>query len=63
MYFNPDVPGSRRPIPVSLIEQDYRRTIYPASGLGFLIEANQLIIQQTVELTDCKYPEQCIFYS
>lgn len=49
---NSDVPGSRRPIPVSLIEEDYRRTIYPASGLGFLIEANQLIIQQTVELTD-----------
>ncbi|CAG9855402.1 unnamed protein product [Phyllotreta striolata] len=47
-----DYPGSRRPIPVSLVEQDYRRTIAPASGLEFLRDVNQLIIQQSIELND-----------
>ncbi|XP_057657758.1 uncharacterized protein LOC130894789 [Diorhabda carinulata] len=45
-------PGSRRPIPVSVIEQDFRRTISPTNGLGFLLDVNQLIIQQTIELVD-----------
>lgn len=50
-----DFPGSRRPIPVSIIDQNSSLTyLAPVSGLDFLIDVNQLIIQQSVELADCK---------
>ncbi|GLV41697.1 uncharacterized protein CBL_13364 [Carabus blaptoides fortunei] len=49
-----DFPGTRRPIPVSTI--DWRTThlsqFTPIQGLDFLIGAEQVHIQQTVELND-----------
>nr|XP_023016377.1 phospholipid scramblase 2-like isoform X2 [Leptinotarsa decemlineata] len=45
-------PGPRRPIPVSLIDQNLNRTFAPLSGLDFLHDVNQLIIQQSIELAD-----------
>lgn len=55
-----EFPGSRRPIPVSTI--DWRSTnltqFTPMHGLDFLIGAEKVNIQQTVELNECKYPIQ-----
>ncbi|KAG5875310.1 hypothetical protein JTB14_022221 [Gonioctena quinquepunctata] len=45
-------PGSRRPIPVAVIDQNMNRTFSPVSGLEFLHDVDQLIIQQSVELAD-----------
>lgn len=48
-----DFPGPRRPIPVSIIDQNQSLTyLAPVSGLDFLMDVNQLIIQQSVELAD-----------
>ncbi|KAJ8950319.1 hypothetical protein NQ318_021179 [Aromia moschata] len=48
-----EFPGSRRPIPVSVIDQNSSLTyLTPLSGLDFLADVNQLIIQQSVELAD-----------
>ncbi|RZC32018.1 phospholipid scramblase 2-like [Asbolus verrucosus] len=46
--------GTRRPIPVSTIDWQSAMTSHfsPLHGLDFLQDVNQLIIQQTVELTD-----------
>jgi hypothetical protein len=46
--------GTRRPIPVSTIDWQSSMTSHlsPLHGLDFLLDVNQLIIQQTVELTD-----------
>lgn len=58
-----DFPGSRRPIPVSTI--DWRTThlsqFTPIQGLDFLIGAEQVYIQQTVELNDCNVNKIIIF--
>lgn len=49
-------PGPRRPIPVSTV--DWQSTeqsqFIPVSGLDFLIGVENLIIQQTIELSDSK---------
>lgn len=46
---------TRRPIPVSTIDWQSSMTSHfsPLRGLDFLYDISQLIIQQTVELTDC----------
>nr|CAH7717504.1 unnamed protein product [Callosobruchus chinensis] len=47
-----DFPGPRRPIPVSTIDREFNSTFSAISGLEFLLDVNQLIIQQSVELAD-----------
>ncbi|XP_060516384.1 phospholipid scramblase family member 5-like isoform X2 [Cylas formicarius] len=47
------VTNIRRPIPISVISAASSQSyILPANGLDFMRNANQLIIQQSVELTD-----------
>ncbi|CAH1153751.1 unnamed protein product [Phaedon cochleariae] len=47
-----DFTGTRRPIPVAVIDRNITRTFSPLSGLDFLDDVNQLIIQQNIELAD-----------
>ncbi|XP_049818284.1 phospholipid scramblase 1-like [Aethina tumida] len=51
---NDDYPGSRRPIPVSVIDLETSQTscFSPLHGLDFLRGSSSFIIQQTVELSN-----------
>ncbi|XP_050314070.1 phospholipid scramblase 2-like isoform X2 [Anthonomus grandis grandis] len=47
-------PGTRRPIPISIIDRDTFGSSFqaPVNGLDFMRNADQLIIQQNCDLTD-----------